>query len=189
MEPTYERERRFLVEDTSIVEHAVAWQKLSQAYIFAVDGFTVRVRLVQQPGSDAAGRPVMEETAWLTGKGPRRPDGTREEYDTLVTPLWARGIIDRSGNVIEKTRYQVVQGENETWEIDEFLDAGNRGLWVAEIEVESEAGLRAVRKPSWAAKEVTSDRRYNNDELALLPWNEWAHTEEVLDEDADDYRP
>ena len=60
-----------------------------------------------------------------------------------------------------------------TWEVDEFLGE-NAGLVVAEIELESEDEVFEL--PSWIGDEVTSDARYYNSNLSLLPFTKWDNT-------------
>ena len=71
--------------------------------------------------------------------------------------------------MIRKTRY-VVEYEGHVWEVDEFHDK-NSGLIVAEIELNSEDEKFII--PSWIEKEVTSDYRYLNSNLAINPFSQW----------------
>lgn len=162
-QPVIERERKFLVSDTSITAGA-AWEEITQAYIFSLDGFAVRIRRVQErlpSGKLAEGR------AWMTGKGPRI-GAAREEYDSEVSPAWAQQVIGRSANVVRKRRYQVVT--DQTWEVDEFL-GDNAGLWIAELEGGPE--IHSVRLPSWVSREIINETEYNNEELAVRPFGQW----------------
>jgi CYTH domain-containing protein len=54
--------------------------------------------------------------------------------------------------------------------VDEFLGL-NRGLVVAEIELESET--QSFEKPDWIGMEVSGDKRYTNANLARKPYCEW----------------
>ena len=58
-----------------------------------------------------------------------------------------------------------------TWEVDEFLGE-NRGLIVAEIELESEN--QEFARPEWIGREVTDDPRYFNSRLSEHPFSQWA---------------
>ena len=71
--------------------------------------------------------------------------------------------------VLEKTRHHVAQGEL-TWEIDVF-EGANAGLVVAELELPSVE--HPFRRPAWLGREVTDDRRYYNQHLALHPYSTW----------------
>lgn len=162
----FEEERRFLVADNSIVIGA-DWELITQAYIFSSDGFAIRVRRVQKP----VGGKLSEGKAWLTGKGPRF-GAKREEYDLEVSPLWAEQVIQRSANVIRKRRYQIVT--DQPWDIDEFLGE-NEGLWIAELEGGNE--IYDVRVPTWVKREIINEPRFNNEELAVRSFQEWAEAE------------
>ena len=158
-----ERERRFIVRDTSIVAGA-PWEEITQGYVFSLDGFAIRVRLIRQ--LDASGA-LLASRAWLTGKGPRI-GASRQEYDSEVSLQWAAEVIARCANVVRKRRYQVIT--DQTWEVDEFLDA-NAGLWIAELEGGDE--IFRVHLPAWAASEIRDDRRFDNEELAVRPFASW----------------
>ena len=56
------------------------------------------------------------------------------------------------------------------WEIDAF-DGVNKGLVVAEVELEDEA--QGIVLPEWAGAEVTDDPRYFNSNLIAHPFSEW----------------
>ncbi|WP_144627354.1 CYTH domain-containing protein [Arthrobacter woluwensis] len=168
--PHTERERRFLVKDLSIL-NGTTWNLLEQAYVWSSGGYAIRVRRELEPRADGEFRTVR---ASLTAKGPRYGD-QREEFETDVTAEYAGEVIDRGDHVIRKKRHHFV--DDQTWEIDVFLDA-NDGLVIAELEGE---GIRSIPVPAWAWKEITSDTRFNNEELAVYPVSAW---------DADgDWRP
>ena len=71
--------------------------------------------------------------------------------------------------IVEKYRYKIMYAGN-CWEVDEFLGM-NRGLVVAEIELESET--QSFEKPDWIGMEVSGDKRYTNANLARKPYCEW----------------
>jgi adenylate cyclase len=56
------------------------------------------------------------------------------------------------------------------WEIDVFKGA-NHGLVVAEIELPHEH--HAFAKPDWLDREITSNSRYSNTSLAIMPFQNW----------------
>ncbi len=69
--------------------------------------------------------------------------------------------------IVTKRRYQVY--DLEAWDIDVFR-GDNEGLVIAEIEgTES----RSVQQPTWAIEEVSSQEKYNNEELARHPYARW----------------
>lgn len=73
--------------------------------------------------------------------------------------------------VIAKTRFREPGGEGLVWDVDVF-EAENRGLVVAEIELERVD--QAFSRPAWLGEEVTGDSRYLNTELAKKPFCKWA---------------
>jgi CYTH domain-containing protein len=85
----------------------------------------------------------------------------RQDADTLLA------ICEKP--LIEKNRYKVEHG-GFVWEVDEFFGE-NRGLIVAEIELESED--QTFSKPDWVGNEVTGDPRYFNSNLIKNPYTKW----------------
>ena len=154
-----EIERKFLLVNDG-------WRLLAegelfqQGYICADSQKTVRIRLAGKKG-------------FLTIKGATKGISRAEfEYEIpfgdatrLLATLCAQPCI-------EKTRYRVFH-EGFTWEIDEFLGA-NKGLIVAEIELESEDEF--FTKPEWLGAEVSGDPRYTNAMLCRFPYSAWEKT-------------
>ncbi|MGZ9840096.1 CYTH domain-containing protein [Tsukamurella ocularis] len=180
--PHYERERRFIVEDKSIIRQA-PWEYIEQGYVWAIDGYAIRARVIQDPVRDAGEHSLVDRQGVVTAKGPRIGD-EREEYEVNTTVAFAREIVSRSDFVIRKRRYHVIDPETEqTWDIDEFLDE-NEGLLIAELEAgkgPDEDDLNALRElpvPKWAYREVTSDKRFNNENLADTPVSRWENPED-----------
>lgn len=155
----YERERRFLVSDPAIVTRW-PWVLITQAYLWSKDGFSVRVRLIEEQRSDGALYPV---DATYAVKGPRIGDERFEAESHLPDFDVARAIISRAPHVVVKRRYQVV--DKEMWDVDVFLGL-NEGLIIAELEG---AEVRGVRKPDWCSDEITTRDEYNNENLAVKP--------------------
>lgn len=82
---------------------------------------------------------------------------TQEEYESLVKK--------REGNTIYKTRYQFY--ENGTYIfVDVYYSKKLKGLAVAEVEFPSVAESNKFIPPKWFGKEITSDKRYKNANLA-----------------------
>ncbi|MFI7165304.1 hypothetical protein ACIBM3_22865 [Rhodococcus erythropolis] len=165
----YERERRFIVSEKSIL-HGAWWHLIEQGYIWAVDGYAIRARVELSPERSGD---FSDFSATFTAKGPRIGD-EREEYEIEVDSKFAREIIARSDLLIRKRRYKVI--DQGTWDIDEFL-GDNEGLVIAELEAGKDPvarqALREMETPKWAYKEVTSDTRFNNEELAKNPVSSW----------------
>lgn len=165
MKPQYERERRFLVAEPKITEGHEG-NVIVQAYLFAKDGYSIRVRRTHQP-STTVGRRHDEGPAILTAKGPR-VGGSREEYEMQVPVKYAIELVKRADHKILKTRYQLVDVDR-LWDVDIF-HGDNEGLSIAECEGN---GLATLTVPRWCGLEVTDDPRYDNESLAEDPFRNW----------------
>lgn len=88
----------------------------------------------------------------------------REQFDVL----WPR----TEGRRVEKTRYAVPY-DGATIEVDVYHGA-LQGLVVAEVEFSSLQDAEQFVPPAWFGREVTSDKRYKNKNLAVegLPLEE-----------------
>ena len=156
-----EIERKFLVRDESWKRTASEGSKIRQAYIMAMDGRNMRVRV----------RDSKRATLTIKAGGHGL---TREEFEFDVPvkeamPLFALKI----GNLIEKTRYKVKHARH-VWEIDVYGGA-LAGLIVAEVEMESETENPEI--PGWVGPELTGNSAYSNQSLALKGLPEVLHAE------------
>lgn len=152
-----EIERKYLID-------LQKWQKVDkppgqtcrQGYLLTDPQKTIRVRLTDTKG-------------FLTIKGVS-VGATRLEYEYEIPAADAKELLDNfSAAELSKIRYNI-KFNNKTWEVDEFL-GDNAGLFIAEIELESEDEL--VELPEWATKEVTGDERYYNSNLTVNPYKNW----------------
>lgn len=173
----FEFERKFFVHDFPAVSAADPSPTLiAQAYLFAADGYAVRVRL-QGPAPadlDAGVADLIdalgdEAIGTMTAKGPAA-GGTRYEAERELDPLVAGQIVARAEHVVLKVRTSVWLGED-GWVIDRFL-AGNAPLVLAEVERNSPVVDLAI--PSFCATEVSEDDRFRNEHLAFHPFGTWA---------------
>ena len=152
----FEIERKFLVKDNS-------WQSLAkgtlyrQGYLNVEKSRTVRVRTIGDKG-------------YLTIKG-KSVGATRLEFEYEIPLLDAQTMLDKlcGDNILEKYRYKI-PFEGFIWEVDDFLGK-NKGLIVAEIELESED--QAFELPKWIGKEVTGEVQYYNSQLTKVPYCDW----------------
>lgn len=152
-----EIERKFLVSGSEWRREAGAGKPYLQGYICTDEERTVRVRR-------------SSDSCYLTVKGPM-VGFSRTEYEYPI-PLQDADEMLRNvctQPIIEKTRYQISH-DGLFWEIDEF-GGRNRGLTVAEVELESEN--QVITLPSWIGEEVTEDPRYLNANLVQHPFDEW----------------
>ncbi len=151
-----EIERKFLLTGD-------AWRELGegvhyrQGYLNSIKERTVRVRTINEKG-------------FLTIKG-ITVGATRVEYEYEIPKDECTAMLDDLAEkpIIDKSRYKV-DYEGFTWEIDEFFGE-NKGLIVAEIELESED--QKFEKPEWIGEEVTGDPRYFNSNLINHPYTKW----------------
>ena len=151
-----EIERKFLVKGDGW-RGQDAGKRYRQGYLSTVKERTVRVRT-------AGDRGVITVKGISVG-------ATRSEFEYEIPVADANEMLDRlcERPLIEKTRYRI-PGEGVVWEVDEF-DGENRGLIVAEVELQSED--QAVSLPEWVGREVTEDPRYFNANLVAHPYSRW----------------
>ncbi|MBN9635365.1 MAG: CYTH domain-containing protein [Actinobacteria bacterium] len=174
----FEFERKFLVRDLPAVTASDPSPALIvQAYLFASDGYAVRVR-VQGPAPADLSDPSIDlieaigssdSLGTMTAKGPAA-GGTRYEAERELDPLVAGEIIRRADHVVTKVRYSVWLGED-GWIVDRFL-GGNAPLLLAEVERGGPVVDLAI--PTFCVTEVSEDDRFRNEYLAHHPYGTWA---------------
>ena len=154
-----EIERKYLVTD-AVLPLLQAGTAYVQGYLARSDRLAVRAR-------------IAGERAWLTIKSPGSGGAVpvRLEFEYAIPAADARSMLADlvEGPVIRKTRY-CIRHAGSLWEVDVF-DGDNRGLIVAEIELDSPD--QEFERPPWLAQEVTADPRYLNANLALHPYRQW----------------
>jgi len=152
-----EIERKFSI-------HFDLWKKttlpegnfLRQGYLFSSPEKTIRVRETNEQG-------------FITIKG-KTIGATRTEFEYEIPKAEAAELINNfSENQITKIRYEIIY-DGKLWEVDVF-EGDNKGLIVAEIELESE--LETFTLPPLVDEEVTSDERYYNANLVKYPFKNW----------------
>jgi len=173
----FEFERKFLVLDMPAVAASDPSPVLiAQAYLFAADGYAVRVRL-QGPAPadlDASLAELLtmlgdDAIGTMTAKGPAA-GGTRYEAERELDALVAGQIVSRAAHVVLKVRSSVWLGED-GWIIDRFL-AGNAPLMIAEVE--RDGPVVDLTIPSFCTTGVSEDDRFRNEYLAEHPFGTWA---------------
>ena len=93
-----------------------------------------------------------------------------KEYNNKNNIVYNKSGSCRDRNeIIYKTRYNIIY-KGKKWEVDQFHKQ-NKGLWIAEIELESEEESFDV--PKWVLEEVTGDEKYYNSNLSKHPYNSW----------------
>lgn len=173
----FEFERKFFLRELPAVAASDPSPTLIvQAYLFAADGYAVRVR-VQQPapadlsaGLDACLQELHDESiGTMTAKGPA-VGGTRYEAERQLDPLVAAEIVRRADRVVVKIRYSIWLGED-GWIIDNFL-GDNAPLVLSEVERGGPVVDLAI--PAFCVSEVSEDDRFRNEYLAFQPFGTWA---------------
>lgn len=155
-----EIERRFLVRcPSSAMEGRGPASHIIQGYFGCTDGLRLRVRIA----SDERDR----DRAFLTFKGARR-GFTRLEFEYPLAVERARRALAAlpPGQIIRKTRYEVIGEDGLAWSVDHF-HASNQGLVLAEIELVHPG--QKFKRPAWLGAEITFDPRYGNSHLAWAP--------------------
>jgi len=156
-----EIERKFLIRNNDWKKGKPQGLRCCQGYIAEDASILIRVRVAGDKG-------------FLTIK--KADTGlSRYEYEYEIPLSDAREMLDRFSlmPVIEKTRYKIPYA-GRLWEIDVF-EGRNRGLVVAEIELQNEKEL--ISKPPWLGREVTDDPRYLNINLSKYPYQSWSVTD------------
>ncbi len=173
----FEFERKFFVRELPAVVAADPSPALIvQAYLFAADGYAVRVRVQGAAPVEMGTDPGELATALgedaigtITTKGPA-VGGTRYEAERELDALVASEIVRRADHVVAKIRYSVWLGED-GWVIDRFLGA-NAPLVLAEVE--RGGPVVDLEIPSFCATELSEDDRFRNEYLAYRPYAGWA---------------
>jgi adenylate cyclase len=152
-----EIERKFLVKKDKWAQVVKKEKSLfRQGYILSDQQKTIRVRLT-------------DKEAFLTIKG-QTVGASRPEFEYNIPTEDARHMLDNFCiSELSKIRY-FIPHDGHTWEVDEFLGL-NEGLIVAEIELGSED--EAFSLPDWVDKDVTSEKKYTNSNLAVKPYGQW----------------
>lgn len=173
----FEFERKFFVRELpAVVASDPSPVLILQSYLFAADGYAVRVRIQGPAPAELDGTPGdLVETlgddaiGTITTKGPAA-GGTRYEAERELDPLVAGQIVRRGANVITKVRYSAWLGED-GWIVDRFLGT-NSPLILSEVERGSPVVDLAI--PSFCVTEVSEDDRFRNEYLANQPFGAWA---------------
>jgi adenylate cyclase len=97
-----------------------------------------------------------------SGGGRVRVEEEIEIDDGRFERLWPL----TEGRRIEKTRYEVPAGDGLTIELDVYTGDLD-GLVTAEVEFDSEDAADAFTAPEWLGEDITEDKRYKNQRLAV----------------------
>lgn len=192
----YEFERKFLVHDLPyelIAEGRT--EVIAQAYLFAEEGYAVRVRLTfpqcildfPQFHDEYDFKGTFERRCLrdlLNNVDTSRDDhgiaaqvavkspavrSSRYEAEMAIDIDVAVQILRRSVNIILKNRH-TFWVHSDPWQIDVF-GGQNDGLMIAECE--RLAPVEELTIPHFCVTEVTEDLRFTNDHLSKVPWRQW----------------
>lgn len=152
-----ETERKFLVIG-DYTKNIKETKHIKQGYLSRIPERTVRVRISNNKG-------------FITIKGKSSKNGlSRYEFEKEISYQEALELLQIcEKGIIDKTRHLINYKEH-TYEVDVFKGE-NKGLIIAEIELESEDDI--FETPEWLGKEVTGDNRYSNSNLSLNPYKDW----------------
>ncbi|MGD8701137.1 MAG: CYTH domain-containing protein [Desulfosarcina sp.] len=147
-----EIERKYLVGRMPVAGDELSATRIRQGYVIAAEaGVELRVRQKQ----DRFFQTIK------VGEGLSRTEIEFELTEQQFQHLWPF----TKGRRVMKTRYRVPVGDH-TAELDRF-DGDLKGLLLVEVEFASVEESRQFRPPDWFGAEVTEDRRYQNQRLAV----------------------
>jgi len=149
-----EIERKYLIKE-DLLNLPTEGNRIVQGYLWSEKAKSMRIRITRGKG-------------FLTIKTGTNPL-SRLEYEYEIPTTDAEELLSQCEKKIEKTRF-IIEVAGMNWEVDVF-DGDNKGLIVAEIELES--ADQAFEKPEWLGLEVTQDKRYLNVNLINQPINLW----------------
>ncbi len=146
-----EIERKFLVKNLNFIRDSSNKKSIEQGYLSKDPNRTVRVR-------------IEDEKAFITIKGKSFNKGTsRIEVENKISLKDARELMSLClSSPIKKIRY-LISINNFIFEVDLFQNNNNKGLIIAEIELDSENSK--FPKPDWLGEEVTGQIKFYNSQL------------------------
>lgn len=187
----FEFERRFLVASlpSEVREHG-SCQVIVQAYVFAEEGYAVRLRITfpdkeaELPAFNDAedylgayerrvlAKLLKESDSATASMAVKSPSVTAQRYEmeVAVDLSVATQILRRCPAIILKNRYSLWFNED-GWEFDVFAGQ-NESLIVAECE--RLTPVVNLKIPDFCMTEVSDDLRFTNDYLSKKPWKQWA---------------
>lgn len=140
-----EIERKFLIHHRMLEGQLAGGSSMLQGYLTYEPAVRVRIEHPDQ------GKPLSLLTIKMKGTL------SRLEFNYEIPLADGVALYNECKKSISKTRFRLGR-----WEIDQF-HGDHAGLWVAEIELESED--EHVDLPAWIRREVTEDERYSNANL------------------------
>lgn len=177
-----EIEKKFLIDEAQFYKRVLLDNlicvEITQGY-FSFDP-PVRVRLQQKYFGDNSNE---DPQAFITFKG--KGTLSKPEFDYEIPVKDATQILSlldpAVSSLIIKSRYLIpvlIIGPSShvysdyNVEVDIF-QGSNKGLIIAELEVNDEKDFEYIVLPDWIKQEVTDDKRYHNAYLARCPFTTW----------------
>lgn len=154
-----EWERKFLLNGTGWKALVIQTELIHQAYLCTFPN-AVRVRF-------------SKNKAILTIKG-KNQSAHNLEFETKIPAKDGQSLLDLCPKpAIVKRRHRLNLSPG-CWIVDQFLNQ-NEGLWLAEIELDTQNELNNIDlNQGWLGKEVSQDIRYTNAHLYENPYPSWA---------------
>jgi adenylate cyclase len=150
-----EIERKLLVEDLpSLDDDTWTSRRLEQGYLAVTDDVEVRIRR-----SDGVDSRITVKSA----PGLSRVEEELELDAGAFERLWPL----TEGRRVVKTRWSQNDGDGVVLELDVY-EGSLRGLATLEVEFADEAAAAAWAPPAWAGREVTGEKAYANQSLAVF---------------------
>jgi adenylate cyclase len=164
-----EIERKFLTRDETWRTAATGSARIQQGYFARTPMLRARIRIYGDKGFIT----LKSEPGMLV----------RNEYEYQIPYADAVEMIKKLSiePIITKRRYDV-PFEGVMWAVDVF-EGTNRGLVIAEAELKTADQDLAL--PPWAGREVTTDRRYGNSNLARYPFITWLDDDNPPEHESD----
>jgi CYTH domain-containing protein len=147
-----EIERKLLVDELPGDLDAWSAKRLEQGYLAITGEAEIRIR---RAGDDA----------WLTVKSSPGLSRVEEEL-TLEAGAFERLWPLTEGRRLVKVRHTREDAPGVVFELDVY-EGALAGLVTLEVEFASEDAARAWAPPPWAGRDVTGDRAYANQTLAV----------------------
>ncbi|MCK4428935.1 MAG: CYTH domain-containing protein [Candidatus Aenigmarchaeota archaeon] len=147
-----EIERKFLIGELPSDLNQYSHKELTQGYVEITDNSEERVRQKEDRYFHTI------KTSSGLSREENEKEITEDEYES--------GLKNAGDKIVEKTRYKIPYN-GKTIELDIYHGKLN-GLVTAEIEFDSVKESETFKSPDWFRKEVTEDKRYKNQSLAVF---------------------
>ncbi len=146
-----EIERKFLIKAIPENFDKYTGSKIVQGYLVITDETEIRLRKKDHQFFQTV----------KTGSGLSRGEYEIQLTEKQFNSLWQL----TEGKRVEKTRYEIIY-KNKTIELD-IYEGNLKKLITAEVEFNSEEESRKFDPPDWFGEEITSDKGYKNQYLAI----------------------